>query len=98
MGASCGLSSQARRSTLMTFCPTDEKLAGLLADVLSPADRDALALHVEGCSSCQEKLPRLTGTFATETWLHAENPLQGSEAEEGLMRRLKRMPLWLAPT
>ena len=55
-------SSQVPRNTLMTLCPSDEKLTGLLADALSTAERDALARHVEGCASCQEQLARLTGT------------------------------------
>ena len=82
----------------MTLCPSDEKLTGLLADALSTAERDALARHVEGCASCQEQLARLTGTPDPETWRRAEHPPRGSGAEEGMMRRLKRMPSWLAPT
>ena len=57
----------------MTLCPSDEKLAGLLADALSTAERDALAQHVEGCASCQEKLARLTETSDAETWQRAEH-------------------------
>ena len=82
----------------MTLCPSDEKLTGLLADALSTAERDALARHVEGCASCQEQLARLTGTPDPETWRRAEHPPRGSRAEEGMMRRLKRRPSWLAPT
>src|SRR5205085_12233657 len=92
---------RCRRNTRMTFCPSDEELTGLLADALSTAERDALARHVEGCVACQDQLARLTGTFNTETWRRdplarvPRHPLQGSEAEEGMMRRLKRMPPWL---
>ena len=86
------------RNTLMTLCPSDEKLTGLLADALSTAERDALARHVEGCASCQEQLARLTGTPDSETWRRAEHPPRGSRAEEAMMRRLKRRPSWLAPT
>ena len=82
----------------MTLCPSDEKLTGLLADALSTAERDALARHVEGCASCQERLARLTETPDPETWRRAEHPPRGSRAEEGMMRRLKRRPSWLAPT
>src|SRR5437764_14977766 len=95
MRASIGLSSEVPRNTHMPFCPSAEELTGLLADALSTAERDALARHVEGCAACQEQLARLTGTFNTETWQRAEHPLQGSEAEEGMMRRLKRKPPWL---
>jgi serine/threonine protein kinase len=76
----------------MRFCPSDETLAGLLADALPPADRDSLARHVEGCAPCQESLARLTGTPDTEWWRRAERPPQGSAAEEGMVRRLKQTP------
>jgi serine/threonine protein kinase len=81
----------------MTFCPSDEQLARLLAGDLSTAEQDALARHVEGCASCQEQLARLTATTDAETWQHAEHPPQGSEAEEAMLRRLKRMPPPSAP-
>src|SRR5215208_4440537 len=81
----------------MALCPSDEELMGLLADALSTAERDALARHVEGCDSCQEQLARLTGTPDAETWRPAGHPPRGSGAEEGMMRRLKRRPSWLAP-
>src|SRR3954452_15785702 len=76
----------------MPSCPSDERLTGLLADALTPAERDSLARHVEGCAPCQEKLARLTGTPDTEMWRCARHPPQGSEAEEGVVRRLKRVP------
>src|SRR5262245_43610444 len=82
----------------MTLCPSDEQLAGLLADALTTAERDAVVGHVEGCASCAERLARLTGTLETETSLRAEHPLQGSEAEDEMMRRLKQKPQWLVPT
>lgn len=75
----------------MTICPFGEKLANLLADDLSTVGRDALARHVEGCTSCQEHLARLTGTPHTEMWRRAEHPPRNSQAEEKMMRRLKRM-------
>jgi serine/threonine protein kinase len=81
----------------MTLCPTDEKLAGLLADALGTAKRDALARHVETCDSCQERLDRLTATIELDAWRRAKHPLPGSRAEERLMRRLKRRQLWLTP-
>src|SRR5262245_40028259 len=81
----------------MTSCPSDEKLTGLLAEVLSPAERDVVALHVEGCARCQEQLARLTVTPAAAKWNDAM-PFDNSSAEEKLMRRLKRKALWLPPT
>src|SRR5262249_9798218 len=74
----------------MPCCPSDETLTRLFADALTLADRDNLARHVEGCAHCQEKLARLSGTPDKERWRRAALPPQGSEAEEGLMRRLKR--------
>src|SRR6516165_10462783 len=76
----------------MTSCPSDEQFSDLLADALSTVERDTLARHVEGCASCQDKLARLTGTPDTESWRRAEQPAQGSEAEEGVVRRLKQVP------
>ena len=82
----------------MTLCPTDKKLRALLDDVLSSSERDALARHVERCASCQEQLTGLTATPDSKTWRRAEQPSCGSTAEEGMIRRLKRMPSWSAPT
>ena len=76
----------------MTSCPTDEKLAGLLADSLGATERDALARHVEGCASCQDKLGKLTGGPQAGTWQRGRRPPQGSEAEEDVVRRLKQLP------
>src|SRR5262249_40495022 len=42
--------------------------------------------------ACQEKLARLAGTPDAESWRRAEQPAQGSEAEEGVVRRLKQVP------
>src|SRR4051794_10824229 len=75
----------------MTCCPSDEELTGLLADAFGPAARDALALHVEGCASCQERLARLTAPCDAETSRRDEAPPQGDPGEDGVLRRLKRM-------
>jgi serine/threonine protein kinase len=77
----------------MSFCPSDQTLSGLLADVLRTAERHNVARHVEGCAACREKLARLTGIPDTETWRRAEHPPQGSEVEERMLRRLKRVSL-----
>ncbi len=76
----------------MPSCPSDETFTGLLADALTTAQRDSLARHVEGCASCQDKLARLTETPDTEMWRRVGHPPQGSEAEEEVVRRLKRTP------
>jgi WD40 repeat protein/serine/threonine protein kinase len=80
----------------MPPCPSDDKLAGLLADALSMTERDTVARHVEGCASCQEKLARWTVTPAAERWLRAGQPAQSSEAEDGMVQRLKRLGPTLA--
>jgi WD40 repeat protein/serine/threonine protein kinase len=81
----------------MNSCPSNEQLAGLLDDALSPAERDAVAQHVDGCIPCQEQLARLTDIPDTDTWLRAEHPPQGSEDEERMVRQWKRMPPPSAP-
>jgi serine/threonine protein kinase len=75
----------------MTVCPTDEQFSDLLADALTTAERDDLAWHVEGCGACRDKLRHLAGTADTETWRRAERSTQGSDAEERIVSRLKRM-------
>jgi serine/threonine protein kinase len=82
----------------MTSCPSDDQLAGLLADSSSEAERDALVRHVEGCAPCQERLASLTAIPDTVVWRLAEHPPQDSRVEEGMMRRLKRMPPQWTPT
>jgi serine/threonine protein kinase len=77
----------------MPSCPSSETLTGLLADALTAAERDSVARHVEGCAPCQEQLARLTGIPDTERWRRAGQPPQDSEAEAGLVRRLKWVPL-----
>jgi serine/threonine protein kinase len=75
----------------MLSCPADDILTGLLADALTTAERDTLARHVEECAPCQKRLARLTGSPDTELWRRAEHPTQGSEDEDGMVRRLKRL-------
>jgi len=87
----------------MTLCPSDEKLARLLADSLDPSEREALALHVETCASCQGKLAQLSEKQDEEMWQRAEQDSPRSEAEEEILRRLKlarrsSAPLPAAPT
>ncbi len=74
----------------MTLCPSDETLAGLLADALSTTERDALVPHVEACVRCQEKLAHLTEISDAKTWQRAEHRAPRTEAEDEIMRRLKR--------
>jgi serine/threonine protein kinase len=83
--------------TLITFCPFNEKLIGLLADGLCPEERDTLAQHVEGCATCQEKLADLIGSADTEMWRRAEQSPQRSEVDEGMLQRLKQLPASLLP-
>jgi serine/threonine protein kinase len=73
----------------MTLCPSDEKLAGLLADALSTAERDAVATHIERCDACLQKLARLTDLSEAATWQRATQLHPRIEAEEDVLRRLK---------
>jgi serine/threonine protein kinase len=75
---------------ILTPCPFNEQLTGLLTDRLGPAKRDTLARHVEGCSSCQDELARLTGLPDTEQWQRIEHRPLGSSAEEEVLRQLKQ--------
>lgn len=80
----------------MTSCPSDEQVAGLLADTLSSAEGKALAEHMEDCASCRGKLALLTGAIDSVTSKGAEPPPPDPDAEEEMMRRLNRKPPWLA--
>jgi serine/threonine protein kinase len=71
-------------------CPSDESLAGLLADALSATARDALAHHVQACASCQQRLARLTEISDTEQWRRTEQSLPRDAGEEAVLRRLKK--------
>ena len=82
----------------MTRCPSDEKLTGLLSDALSTEEQEALARHVERCTTCRDRLARFTETPDLETWRRAEDPPRASSSEEMMMQRLKRPPWWSAPT
>ncbi len=73
----------------MTPCPSDEKLADLLADALSTTEQDVVARHVESCVACQAALARLTEIAGTETWRRAEHLSPLSEAEEEIVQQLK---------
>jgi WD40 repeat protein/serine/threonine protein kinase len=75
----------------MTPCPSNQKLAALLADELSMAERGDVAGHVENCISCQKRLAHLTGIPDTESWARAQHPPRGSEKEELVLQRLKRI-------
>jgi serine/threonine protein kinase len=75
----------------MAACPADEKLAELLEDALTPAERDEVARHVERCRHCQQVLARLAGSPDTEVWRQTERQLRGSGPEELLMWRLKQI-------
>jgi serine/threonine protein kinase len=81
----------------MTYCPSNAQLTSLLAGALSTAEQDALVRHVEESASCQERLARLTAITDTATWRRAAHPVRVSEAEEAMLRRLKRIAPPSAP-
>jgi eukaryotic-like serine/threonine-protein kinase len=79
----------------MTSCPSEEKLAALLVDVLSAAEQDAVITHVEQCPLCRDKLARLSENPNVETWqraaqMHCQADEKG-DAEAAMLQRLKRM-------
>jgi eukaryotic-like serine/threonine-protein kinase len=76
----------------MKDCPTSEQLAGLLADGLSPDERDSVAEHVDGCIPCQEQLARMTNDADTQIGHWAEPASPGSADEERAVRQLKQRP------
>jgi serine/threonine protein kinase len=73
----------------MTLCPSDTKLAILLADALNTTERDALVQHIDACVSCQGRLAHLTEIAVDDLWRRAEPSLSRSEAEEDVVRRMK---------
>jgi serine/threonine protein kinase len=73
----------------MTPCPTEEQLSGLLDDVFSTPEREALAEHVERCPLCLEKLARMTEISETGTWQRVTHQAPCSEAEGEILQRLK---------
>jgi serine/threonine protein kinase len=77
-------------------CPTDEKLASLLADALSQAECDALADHIERCAACLEKLARLSEGSEADAWHPATQTQPCSDTEEEIVRRLKLLRSSLA--
>src|SRR4029077_10961766 len=90
--SSLHIDGQFRRialATVMTLCPSDEKLASLLADALVTAERDALSEHIERCESCQQKLAHLSEDSNAVTWQPAAHPDPHGEAEEEMVERLK---------
>lgn len=82
----------------MSSCPFLKKLASLLDDALGVSERDALARHVEGCAVCQQQLAGLTVTPDTEILRIADPPPRDSRGEEGIVRRLKQLPMWWPST
>jgi hypothetical protein len=71
----------------MTVCPRREQLERLLAEELTPAERDAVVDHVEGCSSCQRTLDGMAGRVA----VRPGGP-RPRELDRELRERLERAP------
>jgi len=81
----------------MTLCPSDEKLASLAAETLSAAERDALAIHIDECALCLEKLARLTEIPDSATWQRTISQHAHDESEDAIVRRLKQVRRLLVP-
>ena len=86
---------QLQRRASAAACPSEQQLAGLLADALSTADRDSIAQHTDGCASCQERLASLTENHdAHSQWPSGGHRSRGSEAEEACQGiRLQPFPI-----
>src|SRR4051794_9049015 len=82
----------------MTVCPSDDKLANLLADALSATERATQARHVEQCAACQDRLARLTEVPHTEIWRDAAPSPRGDRDEERVLQHLKQIGPGSAPT
>jgi eukaryotic-like serine/threonine-protein kinase len=82
----------------MTHCPSEERLRNLLSGDPDATVSDSLSLHVEDCSACQALLGRLTEVANAELRPRVSDASPDAEAEERVMRRLKRMSLDLPPT
>ncbi len=86
----------------MKPCPPPEALQTLLADLPGGPETDTLALHVEACLRCQDRLEQLTSaanhSVARPTAAHdSEGPPQ---PRPGFLARLQRAvprPAWLSP-
>src|SRR5262245_33693050 len=74
----------------MTRCPSDEQLARLLAEQLSPQERDGVARPVEACASCQEEWAGRTSRADTATWPRRGRALSDLPTEDDVIRRLKQ--------
>ena len=72
----------------MTPCPSDEKLAYLLADALTTVERDAVAEHVENCAACLDRLARLADVDSVAAQ-HSVHLAERTDAENEIVQRLK---------
>src|SRR5689334_19363568 len=77
----------------MTSCPSEQDIAGLLADALGASARDAAAQHIQRCATCQAKLAQLTEADGA-VWRRAQHHSQASDGEEKIIQRLKGKPHW----
>jgi len=73
-------------------CPPADDLERLLAEQLSTAERETVEMHVEGCSTCQDRLDRMSGTPPRAARQQAPNAGQWPEPSAEFLRRLRETP------
>jgi hypothetical protein len=78
----------------MSHCPSSQELQMLLAEQLRPARREAVEVHVETCTDCQESLARLceTAEGVLLPWFSALSPTPLVASEIAFVERLMENP------
>jgi serine/threonine protein kinase len=73
-------------------CPPADDLERLLSEQLSAAERETVEMHVESCTSCQQRLDRMSQTPARAARQRASNAGQWPEPSAEFLRRLRETP------
>src|SRR5690349_5856819 len=74
-----------------TACPPVGDLERLLAEDLAGPERDGVEAHVEACSSCQERLARLSGPAFGPAAAGSGGTGSDPEPGEHFLRRLREL-------
>jgi serine/threonine protein kinase len=73
-------------------CPPADDLERLLTEQLSAAERETVEMHVENCTTCQQRLDRMSETPARTARQQAPNAGQWPEPSAEFLRRLRETP------
>lgn len=76
-------------------CPPADDLERLLAEQLGSPDRETVELHVELCTTCQERLKRLSDEQVQPVPARASTATPDPEPRADFLRRLREMPATL---